>query len=101
LWTVWLNKYKQRITTDMSKSPLSTEEYSKDRIKLMNSNNPKYVLRNYIAQQAIQKAEEGDYSEVEKLLEILKHPYDEQQENEKYSRLPPEWSYEICVTCSS
>jgi len=67
----------------------------------MNSNNPKYILRNYLAQQAIEKAENGDYSEVEKLLQILKRPYDEQPENEIYCKTPPSWSYEICVTCSS
>jgi len=100
-WTNWLNKYKQRITSDIEGSSLNFQEYSEQRKQLMNSNNPKYILRNYIAQQAIQKAERGDYSEIEKLLTILKNPYDEQPENEVYSHIPPEWSYEICVTCSS
>lgn len=100
-WTDWLNKYKERIVLDIAASTVTAEEYSQHRKQLMNSNNPKYILRNYIAQQAIQKAERGDYSEIEKIFKILKNPYDEQPEYEVYSQLPPDWSYEICVTCSS
>ena len=58
----------------------------------MNRINPKYVLRNYIAQLAIDKAEKGDALMVSELLEIFRHPYDEQPENQKFAEKRPEWA---------
>jgi uncharacterized protein YdiU (UPF0061 family) len=63
--------------------------------------NPKYVLRNYLAQTAIEKAQNGDYAEVDKLLAILERPFDEQPENESYAALPPDWASHLEVSCSS
>jgi uncharacterized protein YdiU (UPF0061 family) len=54
--------------------------------------NPKYILRNYLAQVAIEKAQNGDFSEVHKLLAVLERPFDEQPENEAYAALPPDWA---------
>jgi uncharacterized protein YdiU (UPF0061 family) len=67
----------------------------------MNSVNPKYVLRNYLAQVAIEKAQNKDFSEVAKLLSILEKPFAEQPEHEKYAALPPDWASELEVSCSS
>ena len=67
----------------------------------MNRVNPKYVLRNYLAQQAIERAQNGDYSEVGKLLAILEQPFDEQPEHEAYAALPPDWAAHLEVSCSS
>jgi uncharacterized protein YdiU (UPF0061 family) len=68
----------------------------------MDKVNPKYVLRNYLAQTAISKAEqERDFSEVDRLLALLSRPYDEQPEMESYAAPPPEWARHIEVSCSS
>jgi serine/tyrosine/threonine adenylyltransferase len=58
----------------------------------MDAVNPKYVLRNYMAQVAIDKATLGDYSEVKNLLELLRYPYTEQPENQHYFSRRPEWA---------
>ncbi len=81
----WLRRYMQRVTHNGDKS----EKWRKNK---MNSVNPKYVLRNYLAQVAIEKAEQNDFSEVKELLELLRKPYDEQPEKEKYFSKRPEWA---------
>jgi len=63
--------------------------------------NPKYILRNYLAQDAIDRAAEGDYSEIERLHGILRHPFDEQPDNAHYARLPPDWARGLVLSCSS
>ncbi|GAV20873.1 hypothetical protein MMIC_P1848 [Mariprofundus micogutta] len=80
----WLRRYIKRLQLD----GCSNEE----RKALMNRSNPKYVLRNYLAQVAIDKAEGGDYSEIHQLYALLKHPYDEQPEFEAYAAKRPDWA---------
>ena len=67
----------------------------------MNSINPKYVLRNHLAQSAIEAAKQGDFSEVQTLLKILSTPYDEQPQYHSYSEPPPADLEKIAVSCSS
>lgn len=67
----------------------------------MQQTNPKYILRNYLAQQAIERAQQGDYSELGRLHAVLRRPFDEQPEHEDYARLPPEWARGITLSCSS
>ena len=83
-WKTWLTKYLHR---------LQQEEHSdEERQAFMNSVNPKYVLRNYMAQLAIDEANKGDYSLVDEFYQLLKKPYDEQPEYEKWFAKRPEWA---------
>jgi uncharacterized protein YdiU (UPF0061 family) len=64
--------------------------------------NPKYVLRNHLAEVAIRRAtDQRDYGEIERLHRLLAHPYDEQPECESYAAEPPAWARTIEVSCSS
>ena len=72
-----------------------------ERRAAMNSVNPKYVLRNHLAQGAIDQASRGDFAEVRALHELLRRPYDEQPDKSRYAALPPDWARHIEVSCSS
>jgi serine/tyrosine/threonine adenylyltransferase len=89
----WLSEYRQRLTLENIDD--TQRKQAMDRV------NPKYVLRNYLAQIAIDKAQNKDFSEIKILLDILERPYDEQPEHEKYAALPPDWAAGIEVSCSS
>jgi uncharacterized protein YdiU (UPF0061 family) len=82
--TEWLQRYVARVKKDGTSDS--------DRRQRMNAVNPKYVLRNYLAQLAIDKSEEGDHSLVNELLDVLRHPYDEQPEHEDYAAKRPDWA---------
>ncbi|WEY40377.1 protein adenylyltransferase SelO [Paraburkholderia sp. SUR17] len=71
------------------------------RAAAMNRVNPKFVLRNHLAETAIRRAKEKDFSEVERLAAVLQHPFDEQPEYERYAALPPDWAGSLEVSCSS
>ena len=89
--------------SDLYRARLADESNSDaERKECMNRVNPKYILRNYLAQAAISKAEkERDFSEVDRLLVLLAHPFDEQPEMESYAAPAPEWARHIEVSCSS
>ncbi|MBY0572967.1 MAG: YdiU family protein [Undibacterium sp.] len=89
----WLVHYRTRLAQENS---VDTQRHAQ-----MKQVNPKYILRNYLAQQAIAAAEQKDFSEIAKLLKVLEHPFDEQEENERYAALPPEWASRLSVSCSS
>jgi uncharacterized protein YdiU (UPF0061 family) len=72
-----------------------------DRHAAMNAANPKYILRNHLAQAAIDQAVAGDFSEVRALHQVLRRPFDEQPEAVRYAALPPDWARHIEVSCSS
>nr|WP_203415427.1 YdiU family protein [Candidatus Scalindua japonica] len=80
----WIRRYGERVRKDGT--------LNDKRRRRMNAINPKYVLRNYLAQLAIDKAEQGDNSMVNELLELLRHPYDEQPDKEDYAEKRPDWA---------
>jgi uncharacterized protein YdiU (UPF0061 family) len=82
--STWLRSYKLAI----NKEGINNQQ----RKTKMNRVNPKYVLRNYLAQLAIDDAEKGDFKLVHTLLDCLRHPYDEQPEMEKFAAKRPEWA---------
>ncbi|MCL2916242.1 YdiU family protein [Shewanella corallii] len=63
--------------------------------------NPKYILRNYLAQQAIEAAEAGDNQPLETLYQLLRNPFDEQADMTQYARRPPDWGEGLICSCSS
>lgn len=67
----------------------------------MHAVNPKYILRNYLAQQAIEAAEAGDYGPLRELHAVLSHPFDDQPGMERYAERPPEWGKHLEISCSS
>lgn len=90
----WAVQYRQRLLA----------EHSDDRARkaAMDQVNPKYILRNHLAEGAIRKAaDERDYSEIDRLLKILQSPFDEQPAMAAYAALPPDWASRLVVSCSS
>ncbi len=72
------------------------------RAERMRRVNPKYLLRNYLAEKAIAAARDhGDTSEIERLMQVLHSPYDEHPDMESYAAPPPDWAQHISVSCSS
>lgn len=96
-WNTWFSNYEERL--------LKETKGNKERTELMNSVNPKYVLRNYMAQLAINAAELGDYSIVDELFTMLINPYDEQENYQKWFAKRPDWARDkvgcSMLSCSS
>lgn len=91
---LWIDQYQRRLVAE--NIDFDTRKHA------MNKANPKYILRNYLAQQAIDSAtQHSDYSAVNHLLAILQHPYDEQPENDNYATDPPDWGKKLSISCSS
>ncbi len=89
----WAVNYRARLLTQ--------DETHAVRKKRMDAVNPKYILRNYLAQIAIEKAQQHDFSEIDTLLALLGKPFDEQADMQRYAAPPPEAARHIAVSCSS
>lgn len=73
-WTAWVQQYRTRVQK-LAAEGVDLTKLNEERALMIKSNSPKYVLRNYLAQNAIAKAEAGDYTEVNALLQRLHDPY--------------------------
>ncbi|MDC7815978.1 protein adenylyltransferase SelO [Pseudomonas sp. BLCC-B112] len=90
----WAEQYRQRVARD----PLQGQDLRRER---MHAVNPLYLLRNYLAQKAIDAAKSGDYSEVRRLHQVLSRPFEEQEGMQGYAERPPEWGKHLEISCSS
>ena len=90
---LWFDKYQKRL-----KDEKNTFEKRK---QIMEKSNPKYILRNYLAQEAIQDAENSDFLKLYNLIEVLKKPFQENENFEDYAKVPPDWSKKLEISCSS
>ena len=90
----WAQAYRARLHLEAS--------VDSERCDRMAAVNPKFILRNYLAQIAIDKAQnEQDYSEVNRLLRVLLQPFAEHPDCEHYAALPPDWGKRLEISCSS
>lgn len=80
----WLARWAERVRSD--------QQNEESRRRRMNAVNPRYVLRNYLAQQAIDRAEQGDAGMIGELLGILRTPYEEQPGGAAFAARRPEWA---------
>jgi serine/tyrosine/threonine adenylyltransferase len=95
----WHARLVQRV--DASTASLQAPWGSPARARALARVNPKFILRNHLAQAAIERAQLGDFDEVSNLLAVLEHPFDEQPDREAYAGFPPEWASSLEVSCSS
>jgi uncharacterized protein YdiU (UPF0061 family) len=90
----WATRYAARLRAEAS--------VDAERAARMAATNPKFVLRNHLAETAIRQAAAGDFSETERLLKVLAAPFDEHPDAPAaYAALPPDWAQHLEVSCSS
>ncbi|HET8580576.1 MAG TPA: protein adenylyltransferase SelO family protein, partial [Nitrospiraceae bacterium] len=90
----WAARYKERLLAEGSND--------EERAARMRQVNPKYVLRNYLAHEAVRMAtEQKDFSEIERLRLLLRDPFAEQPHMDRYAASPPDWGKHLIVSCSS
>ena len=96
-WNLWFITYAERLQKE-------TISFQERKLK-MDAVNPKYVLRNYMSQMAIDEANKGNYTLIDELFQLLKKPYTEQPAKEKWFAKRPEWARDkvgcSMLSCSS
>jgi serine/tyrosine/threonine adenylyltransferase len=89
----WAARYRARLAQECSDDA--------ERAARMRRVNPKFVLRNYLAEEAIRAARAGDFGPTQRLQQVLEHPYDEQPGHEALAGFAPDWARQLEVSCSS
>ena len=89
----WAQEYQARVEREGGEQSV--------RRTRMHAVNPLYMLRNYLAQNAITAAEQGDYGPVRELHAVLSRPFEEQPGMQRYTERPPEWGKHLEISCSS
>ena len=89
----WIVSFQERHT----KEALSVEK----KLTSMNQVNPKFILRNYMAQEAIDAAEDSNFSKLETLIVVLTKPFEELKEHQKFANKSPAWAQDLEISCSS
>jgi uncharacterized protein YdiU (UPF0061 family) len=89
----WAQRYRERLRGENSRDD--------ERRLRMDRVNPKYVLRNYLAHTAIEKAQQKDYTEIDRLLSLLHEPFTDHPGMDSYAAPPPNWGKHLAVSCSS
>ncbi|XP_063396227.1 protein adenylyltransferase SelO, mitochondrial-like [Mytilus trossulus] len=94
-YTEWISMYKER--------SFKEQKSEDERQEIMLNTNPRYILRNWIAQSVIEKVERNDFTYLNRVSKILERPYEYQDEAEAlgFASPPPEWSKQLKVSCSS
>jgi uncharacterized protein YdiU (UPF0061 family) len=103
------NKISPELSSEISKSWVvsflkrhSRETMSQEkRLELMSQMNPKFILRNYMAQEAIEAAEVNDFSKLETLMIVMTQPFEELIEHQKFANKSPMWAKDLEISCSS
>jgi len=90
-WERWLLSYQELLAqVDQAQAA-----------DLMLKTNPKFVLRNHLAEQVIRAAQQGDFAPLQTLQTLLENPFDEHPGHETWADLPPDWAASITISCSS
>ena len=89
----WLDRYQQRLALEVASAPIRQAQ--------MRALNPRYILRNYMAEEVIREAHQGDYGPLNELLALLREPGRVHPTLDRYAAQPPDWAGAICLTCSS
>jgi len=103
------NKITPELESEIAKSWINSFQKRHDRenftmsekLVLMNRTNPKFILRNYMAQEVIEAAEDSNYIKLETLIKIITNPFEEHEDFQNFAERSPEWAKDIEISCSS
>ncbi len=93
----WWAGYAQRLAQEAQARGLAPADLA----RAMRQVNPRFVLRNHMAETAIRRARLGDFTEVQRLLDVLHSPHDEHPGHDDLAGFPPDWASQLEVSCSS
>ena len=94
----WFARYRQAVQTSLALTGISAGQRQQQMLAV----NPKYVLRNWIAEEVIRAVrDDGNTQPLQDVLRLLERPFDEHPDQERYAKPPPDWAQRLSVSCSS